>query len=175
MTQKQLQILAAALRLFATEGYASTTTKKIAQEAKVSEGLIFRHFTNKEGLLKALLEEGVERGKKYFADIVLEADPLKIIQKMISLPFQILPEEYEFWRLQHSLKWQTDSYDSSITEPLKIALVRAFTKLKYKSPELEADYLMIQLDGVVSTLLLHPDTIDPIKMEKFILKRYQLK
>ena len=44
MTEKQESILQAALKLFATEGYASTSTNKVAKVAGVSEGLIFHHF-----------------------------------------------------------------------------------------------------------------------------------
>ena len=54
MTNKKEKILLTALELFANEGFKSVTTSKIAKEAGVSEGLIFRHFENKKGLLNAL-------------------------------------------------------------------------------------------------------------------------
>ena len=59
MTEKKQHILESALKLFSKEGYEATSTRSIAQEAGVSEGLIFRHFQNKEGLLKYLLERGL--------------------------------------------------------------------------------------------------------------------
>ena len=49
-------ILTAAELLFSEKGYAGTTTKAVAQEARVSEVTIFRHFQNKAGLLKALID-----------------------------------------------------------------------------------------------------------------------
>ena len=58
MTDKQLNILKIALQLFANEGFHATSTSRIAKEAGVSEGLIFRHFINKEGLLRAILKQG---------------------------------------------------------------------------------------------------------------------
>ena len=54
MTQKKENILKAALRLFAEQGYYATSTSKIAKEAGVSEGLIFRHFGNKEKLFSVV-------------------------------------------------------------------------------------------------------------------------
>jgi AcrR family transcriptional regulator len=51
MTEKKELILQTALRLFSEQGYEATPTNRIAKEAGVSEGLIFRHFENKEGLL----------------------------------------------------------------------------------------------------------------------------
>ena len=77
MTEKQENILNAALKLFATEGYASTSTSKVAKEAGVSEGLIFRHFKNKEGLLNVIREKSSEAGKAMMADIVMTSDPRK--------------------------------------------------------------------------------------------------
>jgi len=44
MTEKQEKIIKSALELFALEGYAATSTRKAAERAGVSEGLIFRHF-----------------------------------------------------------------------------------------------------------------------------------
>ncbi len=61
MTEKQEKILQSALELFAKEGFHATSTNKVAKHAGVSEGLIFRHFGNKEGLLQAILAEGRAR------------------------------------------------------------------------------------------------------------------
>lgn len=46
-------LLDAAQRLFAERGYRGTTTKDIAQNAGVSENLIFRYFTSKSDLMFA--------------------------------------------------------------------------------------------------------------------------
>ncbi|MFH1034544.1 MAG: helix-turn-helix domain-containing protein [Pseudomonadota bacterium] len=43
-------ILEAALNVFAQKGFSGARTKEIAQEAGVSETLLFRHFVNKENL-----------------------------------------------------------------------------------------------------------------------------
>ena len=58
MQDRRSKISDVALLLFTERGYHATSTRLIAQEAGVSEGLIFRHYTNKEGLLKDLLAEG---------------------------------------------------------------------------------------------------------------------
>ena len=101
MTEKQEKILNAALKLFAEEGYRTTSTSKVAQEAGVSEGLIFRHFKNKEGLLEAIIQLGEERAKIMFADIVLETDPKQVIKKTICMGEQNLnnQENTDFWKL----------------------------------------------------------------------------
>ena len=45
------RILEAALRLFAKRGYDGTSTKDLAKAAKVAEGTLFRHFSNKKTIL----------------------------------------------------------------------------------------------------------------------------
>ena len=53
---KQKALIQAALRLFATKGYETTTTREIAAAAGCAEGLIHRYFKGKAGLLPALVE-----------------------------------------------------------------------------------------------------------------------
>ncbi len=51
------KILSASQALFAKKGYHKTTTSEIASTAGVAEGSIFKHFSTKENLLFALVEE----------------------------------------------------------------------------------------------------------------------
>jgi AcrR family transcriptional regulator len=51
---RRKQILEAAVRLFAQQGVAKTTTRQIAREVGVSEGLIFRYFPTKLELVRAV-------------------------------------------------------------------------------------------------------------------------
>jgi AcrR family transcriptional regulator len=53
---RRRQILETALRLFARQGFDGTSTRQIAQEAGIAEGLIFHYFPTKEHLLTAMLE-----------------------------------------------------------------------------------------------------------------------
>lgn len=52
------RILAAAKRLFASQGYEATSTMAIARLAGTSESQMMKHFGSKEGLLEAILDEG---------------------------------------------------------------------------------------------------------------------
>jgi AcrR family transcriptional regulator len=155
MTEKQEKILQAALKLFAQEGFASTSTSKVAKAAEVSEGLIFRHFKNKEGLLMAIMNQAKESTKLLLADIIMTPDPKMMIQKVIELPFLIEPKDYEMWRLTYALKWQTNQYDGSSQEPLKLALTNAFKKLAYTNPEAETELIFMFIDGAATSILLH--------------------
>jgi len=49
------QLLDVAMRLFSRQGFDGTTTRQIAQAADVNEAIIFRHFTSKENLYRAVV------------------------------------------------------------------------------------------------------------------------
>lgn len=51
---RRQQILEAAVRLFAQQGVSRTTTRQIAQEVGVTEGLIFKYFPTKLELARAV-------------------------------------------------------------------------------------------------------------------------
>lgn len=53
-------ILSSAMELFATKGYAYTTTKLIAEKANCNEATIYRHFITKENLFSQSI--------KYYTD-----------------------------------------------------------------------------------------------------------
>ncbi len=55
MDNTEQKILDAALRVFASEGYAGATTRRIAQEADVTEVTLFRKFQSKENLLREVI------------------------------------------------------------------------------------------------------------------------
>ncbi len=156
MTDKKKKILYAALELFANEGFHPVSTSKIAIKAGVSEGLIFRHFGNKEGLLDAIIKDGEEKAKILFADIVFETNPEKVIQKTLDLSQKIInnKEVAEFWKLQYKIKWEIEQYGEQKMEPLEHALTEAFSKLGYDEPALEARLLMINIDGLATRYFL---------------------
>lgn len=54
MTERQLNILIAAIELFSEKGYEATSTSEIAKNAKVAEGTIFRYYKTKRELLFAI-------------------------------------------------------------------------------------------------------------------------
>ena len=61
------RILKAALRLFATHGYAGTSIRMIARAASISVGLLYNYFPSKADLLGALFEESMRDVQASFA------------------------------------------------------------------------------------------------------------
>lgn len=58
---RKWQILEIALNHFIRYGFYGTSTRKIAEEAEISSGLMFHYFPNKLSLYEALVEIGCEK------------------------------------------------------------------------------------------------------------------
>jgi AcrR family transcriptional regulator len=52
--ERRAAIIQAVRRVFAEKGFHGTTTRELAEEAGVSEALLFKHFPNKEALFSAM-------------------------------------------------------------------------------------------------------------------------
>jgi TetR/AcrR family transcriptional regulator, cholesterol catabolism regulator len=73
------QIIDAAMRVFSQKGFTRATNKDIAREAGITPGLIYHYFENKEGLLKAVIEE---------------RSPLKVFRSLPSRVMALPPEAF---------------------------------------------------------------------------------
>ena len=63
--ERREQILKTALKLFAERGFDATSTRQIAKEAGIAEGLIFHYFPTKASLLTAILEDRLESRRAF--------------------------------------------------------------------------------------------------------------
>jgi AcrR family transcriptional regulator len=173
MTDKKEKILQSALDLFANEGVNATSTSKIAKLAGVSEGLIFRHFNNKKGLLDAIIQSAEEKSIIMFADILNQKDAKSIIKKTIELPFLIKKSEYNYWKLQFKLKWEEEYNNPKKMKPLLEKLSWAFTELNYQFPDLEAQYIGQTLESI-STEILKGNLKNQKQFKQFLSDKYSV-
>src|SRR5688572_23264528 len=84
------QLLEAALRVFARNGYARSTNKDVAQEAGITPGLIYHYFPSKEALLKAVIEEaspvqGIRSLKPEMLDQPVESFLRFVLRQMLEI------------------------------------------------------------------------------------------
>ena len=177
MTEKQIKILDTALQLFAHQGYANTATRTIAREAEVSEGLIFRHFENKEGLLEAIVDQGIADIEAYTEQVLPFSDPRELIDRTIEFPLLMVQSKPDFWKLQMSLKYQhpelAQKYDDSqLLQQFYVGLEKAFADLGYAQPTREAELLMLLVGGLFTHLIKHPEA-DHRGIVEFIKLKYQ--
>ncbi|MDQ7092943.1 TetR/AcrR family transcriptional regulator [Desulfosporosinus sp. PR] len=64
------RIIEAAKQLFMDYGFKGTTTKMIAEKARVNEATLFRHFQNKEGVFLAISKEIGKYGNSRLVNII---------------------------------------------------------------------------------------------------------
>ncbi len=80
---KKNNIIKAATRLFASQGYDGTTTKAISDKAGVTEPLLYYHFTGKDEIYTSILDSVFS---DYFKQLeVLKKETKTIFEKIESL------------------------------------------------------------------------------------------
>lgn len=179
MTNKEI-ILQTALLLFAEQGYDRTPTSQIAKEAGVSEGLIFRHYGNKAGLLQAIIGEGLAQiagTMQSYQDASIE--PRTAILEHIRRSCRLMQEHETFWRLAQKVRFQPAVLEAASVQMEEVnrfiigQLTRNFQKLGYPSPETEALLLFALIDGVTIHYLQNPKEYPLEAMQDILLEKYR--
>ncbi len=95
IARRREQILAAASRIFARQGYHRTTVRQVAREAGIADGTIYLYFRSKQELLLALLGKLGRVGERPadFAELA-SADARGFVSSYLGRRFRELRE----WR-----------------------------------------------------------------------------
>jgi AcrR family transcriptional regulator len=101
------ELLTAALRVFARRGYRQAGVDEIAAEAGYSKGALYWHFSGKEELLFALLEERIDAPMRDRFALLASAPPDRDMSVVAARAFarqlagerEALQLEHEYWSL----------------------------------------------------------------------------
>lgn len=101
----QQRILKAALRIFAEQGYARVSMRKIAAQINCSPTAIYRHFRAKQELLQAIAAETGAGLAARFAAVRAAAgrDPLATLRSLLQEYIAFCVERPEMFRLYSDL------------------------------------------------------------------------
>ncbi|MGH9197072.1 MAG: TetR/AcrR family transcriptional regulator [Acidimicrobiia bacterium] len=88
--------LEAASRVFARRGYGQATVEDIATEAEISIGALYHHFSGKEEIFKALLEDHVRTAHHEFEVIGSASSFRGMIEQIAGFWLDHLQSEHEF-------------------------------------------------------------------------------
>ena len=81
--ERRRSILDAALIVLAKEGYAGMTTARLARSIGVTEPILYRHFSSKRAILRALLNEISARMMAAFRELIgKETDPVAALRRI---------------------------------------------------------------------------------------------
>jgi len=149
-----------ALKLFAENGYASTSISKIANNAKISKGLIYNYFESKEALLHDVMFDSL----KDFANALVVEDINNIKKKeiiqFIDWSFNTLKSNPEFYKLYFSLAQQGQIIKLFEEEMHKVfgelfeKIIMYYTQKGEKNPFTKARFLIAIVDGIGAHYLL---------------------
>lgn len=94
------KVLTTALKLFANHGFHATTTAKIAKQASVSEGTIYKYFASKQDLLTQLLQPILEDIRdNFFSDLDEQPDLQSMVDFIVDDRIQFIEANFDFIRV----------------------------------------------------------------------------
>jgi len=90
---KPQQIIAAAIRVFARNGYYNSRVSDIAREAGIASGTIYLYFKTKDEILVTLFREKMAEWVALVRrELAAERNPVTKIRKIVALHFKVLEE-----------------------------------------------------------------------------------
>ena len=94
--EKPQQIIDAAVRVFARNGYHNSRVSDIAREAGIASGTIYLYFKTKDEILVTLFREKMARFVALVRrEIGSEGDAVAKIRRLVALHFQVFEENPE--------------------------------------------------------------------------------
>ena len=171
-------IVDAALELFATEGYHSTSIAKIAKKVDISKGLVYNYFKGKEDLLIKVVENAAKDVYKYFDlnnDGVLQDSEM---EEFINGTFQMLQEKIHFWRLYLSFAFNPQIFEiitrniPAKSEKIVEMLVNYFRRQGVNDPMGETMYFASVLKGITIQYIMTPEQYPLEEMKKRLLAQF---
>src|SRR5215471_19265437 len=88
---KPQQIIDAAIRVFARNGYYNSRVSDIAREAGIASGTIYLYFKTKDEILVTLFREKMaEWVETVRGEIAAEPDPVAKLRRLVALHFSVL-------------------------------------------------------------------------------------
>ncbi|MDH3321355.1 MAG: TetR/AcrR family transcriptional regulator [Flavobacteriaceae bacterium] len=173
----ELQILNAALDLFASDGFEGTSMQSIAKEAGVSKGNLYNYFESKQELLKGVLLHGLDQLSEVMEASSLELLTEEAFEGAIRVNFELIRSNKVFWKLYYNLFAQpkvqvlfSEIFNPFLEQYLEIFELY-FENKGDKNPKTTALLLGSTLDGVSLGFLMMGDAypLDDI-VDQIIMK-----
>ncbi len=109
--QRREQILAAAKRVFARNGYRRTSIDHIVDDLGVGKGTAYRYFENKEALFLAVFEDGMQQLRRAIRSKVdVVSDPGKRIEAAVRTFLGFFDEDRELIEIMMQVRSEFRDY-----------------------------------------------------------------
>lgn len=139
--RRQRAILDAAHRLMESVGYEKMKMEQIATEADSSVGTLYQRFSNKDGLLDALLAEIVINLEDLIAEELssqkLAGDRRRAIRKLVGLVVEFMRDNQAFVRAITSRQLREPAAVTPLQDVARIAVQRTWAAIIADQPTLD--------------------------------------
>jgi len=123
---RKLQIIEAAIKIFAHKGFYNSKVSDVAREAGVADGTIYLYFKNKDDILISLFETKMEEFLHRFHTVIdNKANSRKKLKLFIELYFKLIEEDQNLAEvfqveLRQSSKFLKDYHNQKFIDFLNI-------------------------------------------------------
>ena len=94
------EILEAARRVVARNGFQGVTIDRVAEEAKIAKGTVYLYFHTKEELLKAAVEQGMVHFTNLIRSEVEEvSQPLEKLCRLVEASMELSDSQRDFFKM----------------------------------------------------------------------------
>jgi AcrR family transcriptional regulator len=97
--ERRLEILCAAVNLFADKGFERTTVDEIAGHANVGKGTVYLYFKNKEAIFQAIIEQGLNDLEQILTESTKHSDFGRQLHTIILNNLKYIESNREFYRM----------------------------------------------------------------------------
>lgn len=169
-------IIEKAIELFAQNGYENTTIHKLADACEVAQGLLYRHFRNKEALLSHLVQRGVaEIGTTLEPYTIAQLNFKEAFKEHVRLCCKQLQSNALLWKILHSVRQNAElmtaiGLDADITNISRL-IEQKLQQDGYKTPRITALMIVALIDGITAMHLLHPAAYPLHEVEHFLVNK----
>lgn len=170
------KILAAALNLFAHNGFHATSVSQIAQGARVSKGLTYNYFDSKEALLLAIIEQASETMMAVADEMATGGGYQIMLRDFLDRYRKSLKANSQFLTFQLSLMFQPDlkaivqSPMHARAEQLLKMTETMFAKAGADEPLSTARHFIAELDGITLHYL---SVFEDYPLDDMLVQLYQ--
>jgi AcrR family transcriptional regulator len=176
------RLLEAAVLVFSKSGYHAGSMAQIAKAAKLSKGLAYHYFDNKEALLVALAEKRLQEMLPLVQGLESIQNPQERLSFLVDFVLMELVEKTEKLRFFNSIYLNADGvraielamkkYQDQF-ERLFRAERKLYSDLGFPDPDMEAVFLRSLLQGISLEYMLGPKDYPLEQMKNKLLARYQ--
>ncbi len=93
------EILDAACRVVARNGFQGATVERVAEEAEIAKGTVYLYFQNKDELFTAAVEQGMQNFTSQLRDQIAEAlTPIEKLQRLIEVSLELSDTYRDFFK-----------------------------------------------------------------------------